>query len=53
MPKEETVLTDFACAYVDGYLKQGRMFLTQRYVCFFGHIFGYKILKVWMVIALI
>jgi len=40
IPNTEIVVTHFACAHKGKVLKQGRMYITQNYVCFFAQLFG-------------
>lgn len=40
LPKKEVVFDDFGCAYSKGILHQGRMYLTENYVCFYSSVLG-------------
>ena len=40
LPKKEVIFDDFGCAYQKGILHQGRMYITENYICFFSSIMG-------------
>ena len=40
LPKKEVIFDDFGCAYSKGILHQGRMYITENYICFFSSIMG-------------
>jgi len=40
IPHAETVITHYACAHKGKFLKQGRMYVTQSYLCFHAQLFG-------------
>ena len=40
LPKKEIIFDDFGCSYSSGILYQGRMYLTENYICFYSSIMG-------------
>ena len=40
LPKKEVIFDDFGCAYSKGILHQGRMYITENYICFYSSIMG-------------
>ena len=40
LPKCEVVFDDFGCAYSKGILHQGRLYVTENYVCFYSNFMG-------------
>ena len=40
LPKKEVIFDDFGCAYSKGILHQGRMYITENYICFSSSIMG-------------
>lgn len=40
LPKKEIIFDDFGCAYAKGILHQGRMYITENYVCFSSSVLG-------------
>eukprot|EP01112_Ceratiomyxa_fruticulosa_P008018 TRINITY_DN207_c0_g1_i2.p1 TRINITY_DN207_c0_g1~~TRINITY_DN207_c0_g1_i2.p1 ORF type:complete len:368 (-),score=57.63 TRINITY_DN207_c0_g1_i2:55-1158(-) len=40
LPNTEGILHDFSCAYRGKMLRQGKMYITPHYICFYSSIFG-------------
>eukprot|EP00736_Rhodelphis_marinus_P010868 Rmarinus@m.23911 len=43
LPASENKIQDYACALQKKLLRQGKIFLTQHYICFYSSIFGQRI----------
>uniref|UniRef100_A0A0K0DKW8 GRAM domain-containing protein n=1 Tax=Angiostrongylus cantonensis TaxID=6313 RepID=A0A0K0DKW8_ANGCA len=41
-PEPDEFLASFSCAYQREILCQGRMYISQRHVCFYANIFGWE-----------
>ena len=41
-PSDEVLFTDYSCALKQTMLLHGRMFLTNRHVCFYSNLFGFE-----------
>lgn len=42
VPEDDFLLDDFSCAYSREILVQGRMFVSERHICFFANILGWQ-----------
>eukprot|EP00824_Muranothrix_gubernata_P007263 TRINITY_DN19310_c0_g1_i1.p1 TRINITY_DN19310_c0_g1~~TRINITY_DN19310_c0_g1_i1.p1 ORF type:complete len:1035 (+),score=233.77 TRINITY_DN19310_c0_g1_i1:37-3105(+) len=42
LPEDENLLTDCACALLRSILLQGRLYISENYLCFFSNILGHK-----------
>ena len=42
LPSDEVLFTDYSCALKQKMLLHGRMFLTNRHVCFYSNLFGFE-----------
>jgi hypothetical protein len=41
LPADEILLADYFCALDRGFLRQGRLFVTSRHLCFHASVFGF------------
>ena len=39
---KEIIFEDFSCAFSEGILKHGRMFIAENYICFYATVLGLK-----------
>ncbi|VEN45152.1 unnamed protein product [Callosobruchus maculatus] len=42
VPDDERLIVDYACALQKEILLQGRLYITQNYLCFYANIFGWE-----------
>ncbi len=42
LPSNEVLVDDYSCAYLNKILLQGRMYLSENYVCFYSKVFAYE-----------
>lgn len=40
LPKKEVIFDDFGCAHSAGIMHQGRMYITENYICFYSSVIG-------------
>ena len=46
LPAEESIVDDWSCAIQKDILLHGRMYVSQRFVCFYSNIFGHRTMEV-------
>ena len=42
LPSDEFIYDDFSCAFYKTILFHGRLFITEKHLCFYADIFGVK-----------